>query len=351
LKRRVRERRVGGPSRLPLAPTLEGRRDGTPTRRSLYARAPRVAVLAGGVGGARFIRGLAQRIEARRITIVGNTGDDDTFFGLHVSPDLDTILYTLTGRADAVQGWGLGGDTFACLAALGALGMPTWFQLGDRDLATNLLRTTWLRAGRPLSDVTAELARRYGLRARLVPMSDDPVRTFIHTERGRLAFQDYLVRGRGRGRVRRIELDGVRRARPAPGVLAALRSAPAVLIAPSNPLVSIGPILALPGVREALARRRARVAAVSPLVGNRPLKGPLHRMLRGLGLEVSPLGIARLYRGVIGLLAIDRADAAWAPRLERTGIRVLVTDTVMRTPARAARLAAAVLDALEAGRR
>jgi LPPG:FO 2-phospho-L-lactate transferase len=307
-------------------------------------------VLAGGVGGARFIRGVAQRVDPHRVTIVGNTGDDDVFFGLHVSPDLDTILYTLTGRAEPVRGWGLDGDTFACLGALGALGMPTWFQLGDRDLATNLLRTTWLREGRPLSAVTAELGRRYGLQARLLPMSNDPVRTFVHTERGRLAFQEYLVRGRGRGRVRRIELAGVRRARPAPGVLAALRTAPAVLIAPSNPLVSIEPILALPGVRATLARRRARVAAVSPLVGNRPLKGPLHRMLRGLGLEVSPLGIARLYRDVAGLLVIDGADVAWAPRLERIGMRVLVTDTVMRTPARAARLAAAVLDALEAGR-
>jgi LPPG:FO 2-phospho-L-lactate transferase len=299
------------------------------------------------VGGARFVAGLVRVVDPGRTTVIGNTGDDEDFFGLHVAPDLDTILYTLTGSVDAVRGWGLRGDTFACLRALGQLGQPTWFQLGDRDLATHLLRTAWLGRGRRLSAVTAELGKRHGLRIRLLPMSDDPVRTFVHTDAGRLPFQDYLVRRRGRGRVRRIELHGAARARPAPGVLAALGSADAIVVAPSNPLVSIGPILAVPGIRAALARRRAPAAAISPLVGGRPVKGPLHRMLRGLGIPVTPVGVAGLYRGLVDVFVLDRADARWAPRVAALGLQPLVTDTLMRSPARAARLARTILRALE----
>jgi LPPG:FO 2-phospho-L-lactate transferase len=306
----------------------------------------RVTVLAGGVGGARFLSGLIRRTDARRLTVIGNTGDDEEFFGLHVAPDLDTVVYTLAGRAHRGRGWGLAGDTFACLAALGALGLPTWFRLGDRDLVTHLARTAWLRAGWPLSRVTATLARAHGVRARVLPMTDAPVRTFVHTEHGRLSFQEYLVHRRARGRVRRVEIAGARGARPAPGLLAALAHADAIVIAPSNPLVSIGPILAVPGIRRALARRRAPAAAVSPLVGGRAVRGPLHRMLAGLRLEASPAGIARLYRGLIDVLVLDRVDRAWAPRVEALGVRALVTDTIMRTPARAARLAGVVLRAL-----
>ncbi len=298
------------------------------------------------MGGARFLRGLSRRTDPRRLAIIGNTGDDEEFFGLHVAPDLDTVLYTLTGRADPDRGWGLGGETFACLGALGRLGEPTWFQLGDRDLATHLWRTMHLRAGWPLSRVTRELARRHGLRATLLPMSDDRVRTFVHTESGRLPFQAYLVRGRGRGRVRRIEIAGAARARPAPGVLAALAHSRAILIAPSNPLVSVGPILAVPPIRRALTRRRAPAAAICPLVGGRPVRGPLHRMLRGLGMEVSPPGIARLYRGLIDCFVLDGADARWTTAVRALGMRVLLTDTLMHTPADAARLAATVLRAL-----
>jgi len=303
-------------------------------------------VLAGGVGAARFLRGLTRHTDPRHVTVIGNTGDDEEVAGLHVAPDLDTVVYTLAGRSGP-YGWGIAGDTFACLSALGALGAPTWFQLGDRDLATNLLRTAWLRAGRPLSDVTAELTRRHGVGVRLLPMTDDRVRTFVHTQAGRLPFQDYLVRRRGRGRVGRIEIRGAAAARPAPGVLAALRSADAIVIAPSNPLVSIGPILAVPAIRRALARRRAPAAAISPLVGGRPLKGPLHRMLRGLGREVSPRGVARCYVGLVDLFVLDRVDAAWAPRIEALGMRTLITDTIMRSPAHAARLAGDILRALD----
>jgi LPPG:FO 2-phospho-L-lactate transferase len=307
----------------------------------------RITVLAGGVGGARFLRGLTRVTDPRSLTVVGNTGDDEEFFGLHVAPDLDTVVYTLAGRADPVRGWGLRRETFACLGALGTLGAPTWFRLGDRDLATHLVRTARLRAGWRLSRVTAALARAFGVAARVLPMSDDRVRTFVHTERGRLAFQEYLVRDRARGRVRRIEIAGAARARPAPGVLAALRASDAVLIAPSNPLVSIGPILAVSGIRRALARRRAPAAVVSPLVGGRAVRGPLHRMLDGLGLEVSPRGVARLYRGLVDVFVLDARDADWAPRVAAEGIVPVVTDTLMSTPARAARLAAAVLRALD----
>lgn len=306
-------------------------------------------MLAGGVGAARFLRGLSRRTDPRRTTVIGNTGDDEEFFGLHVAPDLDTVLYTLAGRSDPMRGWGILGDTFACLDAAAALGAPAWFRLGDRDLATHLLRTAWLRRGRPLSWVTTELARRHRVRARLLPMTDDRVRTFVHTERGRLAFQDYLVHHRARGRVRRVEVAGAARARPAPGVLAALRDTDAIVIAPSNPLVSIGPMLAVPAIRRALARRRAPAAAITPLVGGRPLKGPLHRMLRGLGYEVSARGVARFYRGLVDVFVLDRVDARHAPAVEALGMRAVVTDTIMRTPAHAARLAGVVLRALDRG--
>lgn len=305
-------------------------------------------MLAGGVGGARFLRGLTRITDPRRVTVIGNTGDDDELFGLYVAPDLDTITYTLAGRVDPARGWGIARDTTACLDTLGELGGPTWFRLGDRDLATHMLRTAWLQSGRSLAEVTAHLARRHGVAVRLLPMSNDPVRTFVHTGRGRRPFQSYLVRDRARGTVRRIELDGARRARPAPGVMAAIRNARALVIAPSNPLVSIAPIVALPGVRAALARRRRRTAAISPLVGGRPVKGPLHRMLRGLGLEVSPRGVARCYQGLADVFVLDRRDAAWAGRIEALGMRVVVTDTFMRSRKHAARLAATVLDAMPA---
>ena len=303
------------------------------------------------MGGARFLRGLSQRTDPADVTVLGNTGDDEEFFGLHVSPDLDTILYTLAERADPAQGWGIAGDTFAALDALTRLGEPSWFRLGDRDLATHLFRTARLRAGWPLSRVTTALCDAHRVRTRLLPMTDDRVRTFVHTDAGRLAFQDYLVRRRARGRVRRIELAGARRARPAPGVLAALRASRAIVIAPSNPLVSVDPILTVRGVRGVLRRRRARVVAVTPLVAGRPLKGPLHRMLRGLGLEVSPRGVARLYADVAGTFVLDVRDRTWRPAIEALGMRVVVTDTVMRTRAHAARLAAATLAALEAAGR
>jgi LPPG:FO 2-phospho-L-lactate transferase len=301
------------------------------------------------VGAARFLRGLTRVIEPRRLFVVGNTADDEDFFGLHVSPDLDTLTYTLAGVAARRQGWGLGRDGFACLGALGRFYGPAWFRLGDRDLATSLYRTDRLRRGDPLSRVTREVARRFGVKVTIVPMTDDPVRTFVHTPRGRRPFQTYLVRDGARQAVRRLEVAGLARARPAPGVLAALGRAEAVIIPPSNPLVSIGPILGVRGVRARLRAGRAPVAAISPLVGGRPVKGPADRMLRGLGLEASPIGVARLYRDFIDVFVLDRRDAHLAAGIEGLGVRVLVTDTLLASPARAAALARQVLATLSVG--
>jgi LPPG:FO 2-phospho-L-lactate transferase len=296
------------------------------------------------VGAARFLRGLCSLLDPRRVTIIVNTGDDETFFGLHVSPDLDTVTYALAGVVHPRQGWGLRGDSFRALQALGRLYDESWFRLGDLDLATHIYRTDALRRGRRLSDVAAHVARRLGVRARILPMSDAPVRTVVTTAAGgALAFQDYLVRRRGRGRVRDISFRGAECARPAAGVLAALRGADAIVLPPSNPLVSIGPILALRGVRGALRRARSRVAAVSPIVGRMPVKGPLHRMLAGLGHEVSPVGVARLYRDFVSIFVLDRRDARHAPRLAELGMRPVVADTLMTTPARSRALARRVL--------
>lgn len=276
--------------------------------------------------------------------MVVNTGDDETFFGLHVSPDVDTVIYTLAGRVDPGRGWGVAGDSFATLGALSRYYPETWFQLGDADLATHVFRTDALGRGERLSRITARIARAHAVRARILPMSDARVRTMVEIEgRAPLPFQDYLVKNRGRGRVRRIRLAGARAAAPAPGVLAAIRQAGVVFIPPSNPFVSIGPILALPGVRGALRSRQGRAAAISPLVAGRPIKGPLDRMLRGLGHEVSALGVARLYEGLIDLFVLDSADAPLAPRVEALGMRVLVTNTIMRTLADSRALAARVL--------
>jgi LPPG:FO 2-phospho-L-lactate transferase len=290
------------------------------------------------------LRGLNSLLDPRRLTVIVNTGDDETFFGLHVSPDVDTILYTLAGVVHPGQGWGIDCDTFTCLGALARFYDATWFRLGDVDLATHIYRTDAMRQGRTLTAVTADIARAYGVRARILPMSDDPVRTVVEVAgQGSLPFQQYLVRRRGRGRVSRIALRGARQAQPAPGTISALRNSDCIIIPPSNPFVSIGPILSLPGMRRALRSTRARVAAVSPIIAGAPVKGPLHRMLKGLGHEISPVGVARLYRGFADVFAIDRQDAHLAPRIASLGIRPVVTDILMTSASRSRRLAATVL--------
>lgn len=309
---------------------------------------PQLTILAGGVGAARFLRGLIRSADPASLTIVVNTADDDRFFGLAVSPDLDTIMYTLAGLAPKARGWGRSGDRFRCLAELGRLYPDAgWFRLGDRDLATHIYRTDRLATGAPLSTVTAELCRAFGVATRVLPMTDQRVRTSVRTRAGHLSFQRYLVAERARPAVRALTYRGAAAARPAPGVLAAIRDANAVIIAPSNPFLSIGPILAIPGVRAALAKRRGPTAAISPLVRGRAVTGPLARLLRRFGHPPSSVGIARCYRPFLDALVIDRSDRADAAALAREGCRAVVADTLFTTPSRAARVAGTLLDALD----
>ncbi|HVN64181.1 MAG TPA: 2-phospho-L-lactate transferase [Candidatus Binataceae bacterium] len=318
--------------------------------RALFHRPspPQITTLAGGVGAAKFLRGLVQKIDPERLAVIVNTGDDEDFYGLHVSPDLDTVTYTLAGVVNRAQGWGRVGESFNALAALGRFYGKPWFGLGDRDLATHIYRTDRLRSGATLSQITREIAEAFGVLARILPMSDDPVRTFVKL-RGRptLPFQEYFVRRRARGAIEKIMLRGLDSARAAPGVTRALRTSRAIILAPSNPFVSIGPILGLPGVRKELRRVRKRVAAISPIVGGKAIKGPAAKMLRGLGMEISAVGVARLYRDIVSTFVIDSVDHRLIDPIQRLGMRVIATDTIMSSPARSARLAAAVLKALD----
>lgn len=303
---------------------------------------PRVTVLSGGGGGAKLADGLARAVTD--LTVVVNTADDAVLYGLSVSPDLDTVMYTLAGLANLETGWGVAGDAFTTLDAMARLGEDTWFRIGDQDLATNVVRTARLRAGASLSTVTAQLATALGVRARLLPMTDDPVGTVVETDAGRLGFQEYFVGRRHRDEVRGLVLDGVEQARPAPGVLEALTDADVVVLGPSNPFVSIGPILAVPAVRDALAGSQARRVGVSPVVGGQALKGPAAAMLGALGHETSALGVARLYAGLLDVWVIDEQDRHLAPAIEGLGLPVAVLGTVMDGPEDRERLARELLD-------
>ncbi len=311
-----------------------------------------IAALAGGVGAARFLRGLVEVVDPASVTAVVNTADDDDFFGLRVCPDLDSVTYTLADAHDRDRGWGLAGETFATLDALGRYGGPTWFGLGDRDLATHLFRTERLRAGAPLHAVTAEIARAWGLHARLLPMTDDRVATRITVidDAGGsprdLAMQEWFVRERCTPAVRAVTFDGAADATPAPGVLDALDAAETIVICPSNPVISIGPILAVAGIRDRLLARRDRVVGVSPIVGGAPVKGPADRLMTPLGIEVSSVGVARAYREICATLVIDTVDADDAGRVAAEGVRPVVTDTMMRNVGVAAALARTTIGAL-----
>ncbi len=289
----------------------------------------RVTALAGGTGAAKLLRGLASARPRHELTVIGNTGDDAEIWGLHVSPDLDTVMYALAGRLDAMRGWGVADDTFRCLEAMGDLGAETWFNLGDRDLATHLYRTRALGDGTPLSAVTAELCRRLGVAARILPMSDDPVRTRVRTPDGWLSFQEYFVREKAQVRVLDVEYAGAAASRPAPGVLEAIHEADLLVVCPSNPVTSVGPVLAVPGMAQALAAARCRVVAVSPIVGGAAVSGPAGELMRARGLPVSPVGVAAAYAPWLGTLVIDRSDAARVPELERLGVRTVLADVLM----------------------
>jgi LPPG:FO 2-phospho-L-lactate transferase len=288
-----------------------------------------VVALAGGVGAARFLDGLTRVIPPERVFIIGNTADDAEIHGLHISPDLDTVTYTLAGLANPQHGWGIRGDSFRCLDALGRLGVDTWFQLGDQDLATHLFRTERLRQGATLAEVTAEIASALKVRSTLVPMSNERVRTRICTPSGELEFQTYFVKRRARDRVTALRFEGASEATPAPGLLQAIENAEAIILCPSNPFISIGPILAVPGIRPALRQRREKVAAISPIVGGRALKGPAAKMMQSMQLRSSAAEVAKLYVDFCGLFVLDEIDRKQAAQVAALGMRPVVTNTVM----------------------
>ncbi|PYM19149.1 MAG: 2-phospho-L-lactate transferase [Candidatus Rokuibacteriota bacterium] len=304
-----------------------------------------VTALAGGTGAAKLLRGLAACLAPRDLTIVGNTGDDTEVWGLHVSPDLDTVTYALAGLLDVARGWGRADETFHALQAMASLGAPTWFSLGDRDLATHLVRTAALREGETLTAITARLAARLGVAARILPMSDAPVRTSVTTTQGRLAFQEYFVRDKAQGEVVAVAYDGATAARPAPGVVEAIAGADLVLVCPSNPVTSIGPILAVPGIVAALRTTRAPIVGVSPIVGGAPVSGPAGRLMQARGLDVSPLGVAAAYAPWLRTLLIDARDAKLADALGEAGVKAVAADIVMTDRASEIVLARRVLGA------
>ncbi|MDX6491428.1 MAG: 2-phospho-L-lactate transferase [Gaiellaceae bacterium] len=306
----------------------------------------KVTVLSGGVGGARFVQGLVDVVEPSDVTVVGNVGDDLEVLGLHVSPDLDSILYALAGLNDEQRGWGRAGETWGALETVRSLGGEAWFQLGDLDLGLHLVRTQALRAGEPLSRVTLRLASALGIEPRLLPATDDRLETWIRTPSGEFSFQEWFVARGHRDEVDAVRFDGEESATPAPGVLEAIAEADLILLAPSNPYVSIGPILAVAPIREALAARRVPSVAISPLIGGRAVKGPADRMLARLAGGTSPAHVAGTYPGLIDALVVDEADAHDLAGLGE--VRPIVTRTLMADAAARRRLAEAALGTLVA---
>jgi len=307
-----------------------------------------ITVLTGGTGGAKFVDGLRQLLPARELTLIVNTGDDLEWWGLHVSPDLDSIMYVLAGMLSRDRGWGVDGDTFECLQALRRMGAPAWFNVGDRDLATHLMRTQLLRSGRTLTQATAEIAAALGVQSRILPMSDARVETRVATPDGELSFQEYFVRDRYRPQVRGVRFVGAEQSTPAPGVLEAISSADAVVLAPSNPITSIGPILAVPGIRKALCETQAPVAAISPIVGDAAVSGPAGALMAAQKLAVSASGVAQAYEDFLDLLIVDERDTEAAQALRQSGLQVHCARTIMTTADDKAALAATVLELVTA---
>ncbi len=303
-----------------------------------------IVVLPGGTGGAKFVQGLKQVMPPRELTFIVNTGDDLRWWGLHVSPDVDSITYALAGMLSRERGWGVEGDTFETLEAMRRLGGPVWFQIGDRDLVLHKSRTEMLAAGKLLSQATAEIARAMGIESRILPMTDERVETRVQTAVGELSFQEYFVRERYQAPVQGVLFAGAEAARPAPGVVEAIAQAECVMIAPSNPVTSIGPILAVPGIREALKQTPARVAAISPIVGGAAVSGPAGELMRTQGLAVSAEGVARAYADFLDVLIVDERDAAEKGAVEKLGVEMRTARTVMKSDADKAELARAALE-------
>ena len=306
-----------------------------------------ILALAGGVGAARFLEGLVRVIPQSNLIVIGNVGDDKDVYGLHVSPDLDIVSYTLAGIVDTAKGWGIQNDTFACQKTLRQYGYGTWFNIGDRDLATHIYRTEQLRKGRSLSEVTAAIVKQLGLRIRLLPATDDDFQTHVVSNGRRMHFQDYMVRLQTKSRVDQVLFHGSRSARPAKGVLRSIQQADGIIVCPSNPIVSIGAILAVPRIRWALRKARSKIVAISPIVGGKTIKGPADKLMRSLGVEPSALGVAQVYRDFIDTLIIDRVDKDLEKSIEGLGIKAVVTDTIMRSLTDKVRLARIALRELQ----
>lgn len=303
----------------------------------------KITALAGGVGASKLLLGLYEVMEPEALTIIVNTGDDIFLHGLKISPDLDIVTYTLAGIVDPQKGWGIRGETFHALKRLAAYGRANWFNLGDRDLATHIHRSALLEEGKTLSEAAESIRVALGVKARILPMSNDPVPTIIETNEGAMHFQEYLVKRRAGPIVKGIQFRGVQAARPAPGVLDAIRQASRIIVCPSNPLISIGPILAVPGVREQLRARKNDILAVCPIVGGKSLKGPSDKMLAQLGYEASALGVAKLYADFAGTLVVDPADKGQTKAIEALGMKVAILPTVMNTLSQKRKLARSLL--------
>ena len=303
-----------------------------------------LTALAGGVGAARFLTGLVQLVNGKDLSIIVNTGDDIELFGLHISPDIDIVTYTLAGIVNEEKGWGIGGDTFHCLETLKIFNREAWFNLGDKDLATHLFRTKLLKNGLKLSDVTAQISRALGLKVTILPMTDDKFETRILTEMGSVHFQEYLVKRAAKDEVLGVEFIGAKSANPAPGVVESIMEAQMVIICPSNPVVSIGTILAVNSVRDAVRRTDAKKVAVSPIIAGAPVKGPADKLLRGLGFEVSAYSVAKLYSDFLDTFILDAVDSAEKEKIEKLGIEVKVTNTIMKSLQDKIELARTVLE-------
>jgi LPPG:FO 2-phospho-L-lactate transferase len=303
-----------------------------------------ITALGGGVGAAKFLKGLCQILKREPLTVIVNTGDDIQISGLKISPDVDTIIYWLSGVVDRGKGWGISGDSFRYLGALRRFGVKTWFNIGDRDLATHIYRTHLRNSGLSPSEITSRIAKAFGINnIKILPMTDDDVETWIITDEGEMHFQEYLIKKRMNPRVKEISIRGIERAKPAPGVIQAIEEASGVIICPSNPIISIGPILEVQGIKEALQRTRTKVVAISPLVGGAPLKGPADRLMRGLGLEVSSTQVAKLYGDFLDAIVIDERDALEVDSIRSIGIEPIVADTIMSNDEKARGLGDTVL--------
>lgn len=303
----------------------------------------KITALAGGVGAARFLDGLVRITDPSSITVIVNVGDDVEIYGLYISPDIDTIIYTLAGIADDVKGWGIREDTFNCLGMLSRYGFETWFRIGDKDLATHIFRTMLLRGGLKLQEVIDIIRRRLNVKVKVIPVTNDRVETMVLTDKGLMSFQDYFVKRGFQDEVKDIIYRGIEKAEPANGVIEAIMDADGVIICPSNPIVSIGTIISIKGVREALRETKAKIIGVSPIIGGTAVKGPADKMLKGLGLESSAYSVAELYRDFLDVFVIDKVDINLKDRIEKLGITVYVTNTLMKSLEDRIRIAREVL--------